>query len=436
MRAQGERARRTVFVLSGLFLALVYGTAAGLTGWFPARIVAEAMQGSVDLAGRLGIGEPGRQAHWYFRDVPTPAPPAFHDTGRSYPGVNLVTQVEAEGGLSIQVLAMDGECLHRWDVDWFDLWPDAPHVPERFAPQGRPGTHVHGAVLLEDGDVVFNFEHLGLMRLDRSGEVVWRLPYQTHHSVVREGADLLWVCGQQEHTEPSAAFPNMVAPFAEDTILLVTTDGEIVRKWSVAELLRRGGYQGLLHLGTTDNFTTRIDGDATHLNHVEPFPDGMQPGFFRRGDVLVSLRNVNTLFVFDRDSGELRYVSTGRFVRQHDPHFVDGNTISVFDNNNVGPEEFGPQSRIALLHAPDDRVETVFGGSPDQPFFSPILGRHQWLPNGNLLITDACAGRAIELDGRGRSVWWYIHYVDAHTVGIVEQVLRLPSSAAQAFHNG
>ena len=422
-----------MFVLSAIFLALVYGLVAGISGWFPSGFVAGAMQGGADLVGRLGIGDAGRRAHWFYRDVPVPAPPAFHDTGRSFQGVNLVTQVEADGGLSIQLLEMDGACLHRWDVDWFELWPDATHVPERFVPQARPGTHVHGAVLLENGDVVFNFEHLGLMRLDRSGQVVWRLPYQTHHSIVREGTDRLWVCGQKEHTEPSAAFPNVVTPFAEDTILLVTTDGEIVRTWSVAELLRRGGYQGLLHLGTTDNFTTRIEGEVTHLNHVEPFPAGMQEGLFRRGDVLVSLRNVNTVFVFDRSNGDIRFLSTGQFVRQHDPHFVDGETLSVFDNNNIGPEEFGPQSRIALLHARDRRVETVFAGSSDQPFFSPILGRHQWLPNGNLLITDACAGRAIELDRQGRSVWWYIHYIDEETVGIVEQVLRLPASAAQAF---
>jgi hypothetical protein len=434
LRPLGERFLRSTFVASAIFLALTYGVAAGTYGWFPAAQFRSAFDGGIDLAGRLWIGDAGRRAHWFYRDVPVPAPPAIHDSGRSWRGVNLVTQVEDEGGLSIQVLAMDGACLHRWDVDWFELWPDASHVPGRFVPKARPGTHVHGAVLLEDGDVVFNFEHLGLVRLDCSGDVVWRLPYQTHHSVVREGADRLWVCGQKEHTAPSPAFPNMVAPFAEDTILLVTTDGRIECEWSVAELLRRSGYQGLLHLGSTDNFTTRIEGDVTHLNHVEPFPRDMQEGFFRHGDVLVSLRNVNTVFVFDRQQGDVRFVSTGQFVRQHDPHFVDGETISVFDNNNVGPEEFGPQSRIALLHARDRRVETVFAGSPDHPFFSPILGRHQWLPNGNLLITDACAGRAIELDRQGRSVWWYIHYLDEDTVGIVEQVLRLPAGAAQAFH--
>jgi hypothetical protein len=436
LRPQRDRTLRLAFVASAAFLALIYGLAAGINGWFPAGLVADAMRGGADLASRLGISDAGRKAHWFLRDVPTPAPPAFHNTPGSWQGVNLVTQIEDQGGLSIQVLSMDGACLHRWEIDWFELWPDAPHVPPRFLPQERPGTHVHGAVLLENGDVVFNFEHLGLVRLDRSGEVVWRLPYQTHHSIIREGSDHLFVCGQREHTAPSPSFPNLVAPFAEDTILLVTTDGKIEREWSVPELLRRGGYQGLLHLGTTDNFTTRIEGDVTHLNHVEPFPAGMKEGVFRSGDVLVSLRNVNTLFVFDRETGALRFVSAGQFVRQHDPHFVDGDTISVFDNNNIGPEEFGPQSRIALLHARDRSVETVFAGSPDHPFFSPILGRHQWLPNGNLLITDACAGRAIELDRRGRSVWWYIHYVDADTVGVVEQVLRLPLNAAQAFHRG
>ena len=47
---------------------------------------------------------------------------------------------------------------------------------------------------------------------------------------------------------------------------------------------------------------------------------------------MISLRNVSTVLVFDPDDLKIRYSITGRFVRQHDPDFVDNNTISVFDN--------------------------------------------------------------------------------------------------------
>ena len=34
-----------------------------------------------------------------------------------------------------------------------------------------------------------------------------------------------------------------------------------------------------------------------HLNDVEPFSSSMQPGVFARETVLVSLRNIHTVFV-------------------------------------------------------------------------------------------------------------------------------------------
>ena len=136
--------------------------------------------------------------------------------------------------LSVKIMDMDGKTLHQWIIDWFKIWPDAKHVPDRLLPKSPPGTHVHGAVLMENGDLVFNFEHLGLVRLDRQGKVVWRLPYQTHHSIDRDDDGNLWVCGQKEHTEPSDRFPNQIPPFVEDTILEVTPEGKIVREWSVA----------------------------------------------------------------------------------------------------------------------------------------------------------------------------------------------------------
>ncbi|MFO1078097.1 MAG: arylsulfotransferase family protein [Planctomycetota bacterium] len=328
---------------------------------------------------------------------------------------------------------LDGKVLQRWSIDWFALWPDATHVPARLLPQARPGTHVNGAALMDDGDLVFNFEHLGLVRLHKDCSVVWRLPYQTHHSVHRGDDGNLWVCGQKERQAPLPGFANLEPPFVEDTILVVTPAGRIVREWSVPQLLQQNGRQGLLCLASQDTFSTAVSGDVTHLNHVEPFPAAMPGGFFGAGDVLVSLRNVNTVFVFDGRTDAIKFVSTGQFVRQHDPHFVDGQTISVFDNNTVGGAEDRPQSRIALLDAPSGRVTTWFGGTAQNPFFTPILGRHQWLANGDLLITDACAGRAFELDRNHQIVWWYINYVDDGLVGAIEQVERLPAGVAALF---
>ena len=68
-----------------------------------------------------------------------------------------------------------------------------------------------------------------------------------------------------------------------------------------------------------------------------PSPRCLKEGIFKKGDVLVSLRNINTIFVFNRENDKIKFIPTGSFVRQHDPDFVDGETISVFDNHPVRP---------------------------------------------------------------------------------------------------
>ena len=165
----------------------------------------------------------------------------------------------------------------------------------------------------------------------------------------------------------------------------------------------------MLHLGSLKNTALEASGDLLHLNDVEPFPSTMTPGFFGPGDVLVSLRNVNTVFVFNADTRKIKFVTTGRFTRQHDPDFIDGNRFSVFDNMGVQPGAKDRQSRIVIVTAPEQSVEVYYEGTPAHPFYTDIMGRHQWLPNGNLLITETRRGRAFEINRQGEIVWEYLN---------------------------
>jgi hypothetical protein len=164
------------------------------------------------------------------------------------------------------------------------------------------------------------------------------------------------------------------------------------------------------------------------MNDVEPFPATMEEGLFRQGDVMVSLRHANTVFVFNRETEKISYISTGVFTFQHDPDFIDGNTFSVFDNGTVSRG-----SRIVVVSATGDPVRTAYRGSAEHPFFSIALGKHQWLPNGDLLITDARNGRGVEVNKAGEIVWEYRNYVDEGVLGAVTEVTRLPERYAEIF---
>jgi hypothetical protein len=409
-----------------------YGVAVGKLEIFPYEILLQAKWGG-EYVFRL------KEKSWPYRRLEDLSTPRIRGTSQASRGLFLVTRLAVDREFVIELMDAEGEAIHRWHADWFAIWPDADHIPEQLVPKWRPGTIVHGAVVLETGDVIFNFEHLGLVCLDWDGVARWRLPYQTHHSVHRHNDGNLWVCGEKWHSESDPRFPNHVPPFIEQTLLEISTDGKILDEWSVPDILTKNGYRGLLHLDLPNTYelqnfgSQEVQGDQLHLNGVEPFPDQIQPGFFGQGDILVSLRNINTVFVFERDTENIKFITTGAFVRQHDPSFVDGNTISVFDNNHNG--DVDPQSRIVLISLPENKIAKYYAGTPEAPFYSPIMGKMQWLPDGHLLVTDSSSGRAFELNRERRIVWEFHNLVGDGTVGLVTEVSRLTERLDQKLRS-
>ena len=423
------------FVLSSGFIVFNSGYFAREFKFFPYQLYSEATKAWSQIR-----EEQSEKLPWFYVRTNKPPSKIIRDISQAQPGLSLVTEIAADRHISAKIVDLTGETVHQWNIDWFKMWPNPQHLPEKIVPKTKPGTSIHGAVLMENGDLVFNFESKGLIRIDSDGEVVWRLPYLTHHSIHQHDDGNLWVSGTKYQTEKVSRLSNLVPPFYEETILEITPEGKILREWYVADILRKNGYTGLLYLGSLNNENTAIQGDdrllgktdILHLNDVEPFSTKLQPGFFQPGDIMISLRNINTVLVFNADSEKIKFISIGKLVRQHDPDFIDGNTLSVFDNNNVAGEA-KPQSKIVIISAKDNTSEVFFEGSQDNPFFTRVMGKHQWQPNGNLLITESMSGRGFEIDRQGNVVWEYINYVDESTVGVVSEVQRLPLESTQLF---
>jgi hypothetical protein len=411
-----DRLSIALFTASLAVLFFVYGGVVGKYHIFPFEFLRLAKKGCAKVIFGETDGE-------YFFPARYPNRPAIYNSGQACEGLRLITCITPDRKSSVKVMDLDGKIVHEWIIDWFKIWPDAKHVPDSFLPKSRPGTDVHGTVVTKNGDLVFNFEYQGLVRLDAQGNVVWRLPYQTHHSVVEDDNGNFWVCGRKEHTAPDALFPGFKPPFGEDTILEVSPEGRIIQEWSVPALLRKNGLERFLY------FYPRYD--ALHLNDVEPFPATLEEGFFKKGDILVSLCSVSAVFVFNQVSEEIKFIVTVKFIKQHDPDFIDGNSFSVFDNNYI--KAAVQQSRILIISAPESKVRVFFEGNPNAPFYTFERGKNEWLPNNDLLIAETAQGRAFEINQNGEIVWEYINYVGKGRVGMVTDAQRLPSGYTQLF---
>ena len=337
----------------------------------------------------------------------------WKDGEESYPGARLIDRY--------------GNVLHEWRVNLDKIWSESPHTDHAAGSKTR-NPYIHGIWLLDNGDVVFNLEYLGLVRMNACSEVVWKLPYRTHHSVFQDSDGNFWVSGLKWVETPATEYWYLKPPFADETLLKVSSDGEILREIDVLKALYEGEYQGLL-------INNRNVKDITHLNDVEVLSKEMAPAFrsFEAGDLLISLRNINAVFVIDGKTEKIKWHLIHPLIRQHDPDFTPDGTILIYNNRDDSTVDGSLAGQSQILEVePDTKTVTVkWPTSPEQEFYSGMGGKQQLLDNGNILITEPKAGRIIEISPGGDVVWsWVKKGWDDKWVPEVMEGSRYPRSYA------
>lgn len=431
-------------LLFGLGLAACMFFAGMVVGWYrlpPSVQIDAAIEAARDLKRHwrsyAGV-EPTKYLRASLRESPDQRNSAMGD---AQPGVTLLAGL-FDNMVGVVLVGMDGSVLHRWPIRFGDLWAGATHLPPDEVPFNDWDTVIHGMVLYPDGDLIVSFENQGLARLDRCGQVLWRLPRRTHHAVTLDDRGLLWVLGLREVVRRAdPRFPGLHPPFRDETILQISAeDGRILQEISLLEVIYGSRYEGALFANGLDLPRLRQLGllDPLHANHVEVLSTALAPAFpmFAAGDLLVSLRNIDLVAVLDGTSHRIKWSQTGPWLRQHDPHFRPDGTISVFDNrrlpNAVPWAGDRPRlaSRIVAIDPGTDRISVLFEGSAAHPFYTEQMGKHQFLANGHILITEPQAGRAFEITADGRPVWSFVNRYDAGRVAKLSEARRYPAEYA------
>lgn len=327
-----------------------------------------------------------------------------HNRDGIMPGVTLITSYWPKAKSwtpGIRLINSEGEILHHWDLNSNEIWPKSPHDDFSKNKRNINLDYIHGTYLYPNGDIIFNIEYLGLVRMNSKGDVLWKLPYRTHHSIHHDEDGNLWIPGAkwvESGNDRAKYFPELKVPFTEETILKVSPDGVILKEISLLESLYEGDYQHLLH------HYNRLSGDIFHLNDVEVLSSKLAKHFpsFIKGDILISSRHLSFIAVLDQ-SGKIKWLSPGVFTEQHDPDFEQDGSITVFDNRtNLG------KTKIRKINPSSNEVKTLYPVNSDQNFYTEAGGKHQKLNNGNRLITEARAGRVFEISPEGETVWEWI----------------------------
>lgn len=268
---------------------------------------------------------------------------------------------------------------------------------------------VHGLAMLEDGSFVVSLDNgRAVQRISMCGERLWAREGLYHHAVSHNADDgTLWVLrtGGFAETQSIAWDPALDAGFVQ----IDAESGAILTEFSVGALIAANPELGLFDLGRLDSNLTSTNADRMagrwhpdpfHFNDVDPLPAALAGAYpqFDSGDLLVSARSLNAVFVVDPQTLEVKWHRAGDTLRQHDPDWQADGTISVYDNR-MGR---GPSAIVAFDPATMARTTRVDGATHD--FYSRIRGKHMTAPDGTLLITSPQQGRAFELAPDGAPV--------------------------------
>lgn len=322
--------------------------------------------------------------------------------------------------LGLRLLKRDGNMVANWNIQYSTFSENVTHL--HHPPSTDWNVGFHGAALLPDGGAVFNFDHIGLVRLDRCGDLIWFVDRPTHHSIELNEDGSFWVPSAQGVEVLSNDFPPLYRPeYSEDTLLHISADGDIIEEISLLEVFFKSNELGLLTLTggiqpgrLMEAFRPDYKKEVFHLNDVEALPSDYAPEYpmFEAGDLLVSIRNRNLIFVMDPTSRKIKWWHIGPWIRQHDPDWSANGLITLFDNNRDGTDsgKVLGGSRILTIDPATKNTSVLYGDSEDEFFYSERRGKHQFLANDNLLVVEAEAGRVFEVDKNKNKVWEYVNH--------------------------
>ncbi len=279
-----------------------------------------------------------------------------------------------------------------------------------------------GVDIFPDGSIVFNDGDRGngMHRMDRCGRYTWSTLGHFHHAITLDkDSGSIWSFG------------------SEDMMNLDPETGEVLQTISLTDV-RLANPELSIFSPRRDLRHGKWHYDPIHKNDIEALSGDDAVSFpnFSAGDLLVSHRATNLVFVFSPTTLKVKWWRAGQTRRQHDPDWQSGGVFTVFDNNLLenyaedwdgylpdGNE--GRYSRIWEINPDDFSAEIIYDGKRDN-MYSGERSKHQLLPNGNFLVTSAHQGRVLEVTSQGETVFEFLNTYDDEQNLILSEAIWLP----------
>ena len=364
-------------------------------------------------------------AQWLGIAECTAAPTTFptgvtiHNREKAFVGLTMFNFM-AEN--RIFLIDMEGNIVNTW------VSPNGG----RFGPLAKPmpdgklmalfGTHN------DRGIGIFDWDGNLLWEFFRDG---WNLNHDFVYGAPYFGADILPNQNVLILAKIESNYPNIASyTILDDNIVELSPDGNTVWSWSTSEhfdqlMVSQAGREEIL--SGTNRYGNKQD--VYHTNSIDLLPGnrfGRVDPRFKKGNLMVSERNTNKVFIIDRSSGNIVWLldeclgGSDKTVGQHHvsmiPAWLPGaGDILLYDNGGMAgyPERDRFFSRVREINPVTCDIVWEYDGTSSglrqNAFFSRTRGSAQRLPNGNTLISEAAWLRIFEVTVDGEIVWEYVH---------------------------
>ena len=237
-----------------------------------------------------------------------------YDPDRAYGALNLYTSGHAP---EAYLMDMGGAVLHTWRYAFEDLWPGP-------RPDGNIADFWRRAYVFENGDVIAIFETLGIFKVDKDSNLLWENRNRAHHDLFVHADGRTFTLTQRLVTFD---WFQSGRPVFDDFSTILSPDGAAVQRVRILECLHNSPYAPLLQ-------SPYKGGEVLHTNALKYLDGSLEATspIFKRGNFLVSIRELGIVAVVDLDKRSIVWALSGQWFRQRDPTLLDNGNILLVDN--------------------------------------------------------------------------------------------------------
>ena len=234
--------------------------------------------------------------------------------------------------------------------------------------------------LYTDSSVLVNMAYpSGVARISKENEILWYSEEMSHHSIEVDHDKNIWFCSSRK----LPGFEDII----DDEIVKINGAGETLFKKSVFKLL-----SSIPDIPIQYNIAPKAKAgrDPFHLNDVQPVLKDSERGFWKKGDVFISLRNVNMILLYRPAEDSVLWWKSSPWKKQHDVDIVNDSVISIFDNNSGVWRDTSRGSSPYFYDFARDTAYIAFDFIfEENNLYTPTQGRFKYYPTDSLVYVES-----------------------------------------------